>query len=148
MKIFAITTAILLTASAFGAKISYGYDNAGNRIKRWLVVEEIAPVVVGSLRSSDKTESAGAENEMRSDDVSINVYPNPTIGVVTVDITALDESGSNTLSLYDAKGETVLSRKRLMNSNTIDFMNTPKGVYILKLNLGGSEKSYKIIKKQ
>ena len=50
--------------------------------------------------------------------------------------------------LYDAKGETVLSRKRLMNSNTIDFMNTPSGVYILKLNLGGSEKSYKIIKKQ
>jgi hypothetical protein len=148
MKIFALTTAILLTASAFGAKISYDYDKAGNRIKRWLVVEEITNTTEAEFRTSEKAEDAGAENEMRSDDVSVSVYPNPTIGVVTVDIPALDESGSNTLHLYDAKGETVLSRKRLMNSNTIDFMNTPSGVYILKLNLGGSEKSYKIIKKQ
>ena len=148
MKIFALTTAILLTASAFGAKISYDYDKAGNRIKRWLVVEEITNTIEAEFRTSEKAEDAGAENEMRSDDVSVSVYPNPTIGVVTVDIPVLDESGSNTLHLYDAKGETVLSRKRLMNSNTIDFTNTPSGVYILKLNLGGSEKSYKIIKKQ
>ena len=143
-----MTTAIWLAASAFGAKISYDYDKAGNRIKRWLVVEEITNTIEAEFRTSEKAEDAGAENEMRSDDVSVSVYPNPTIGVVTVDIPVLDESGSNTLHLYDAKGETVLSRKRLMNSNTIDFMNTPSGVYILKLNLGGSEKSYKIIKKQ
>ena len=148
MKIFALITAILLTASAFGAKSSYDYDKAGNRIKRWLVVEEITNTIEAEFRTREKAEDAGAEDEMRSDDVSVSVYPNPTIGVVTVDIPVLDESGSNTLHLYDAKGETVLSRKRLMNSNTIDFMNTPSGVYILKLNLGGSEKSYKIIKKQ
>ena len=101
-----------------------------------------------TFRMSESEETTEVENEIKDDDVSISVYPNPTIGVVNVDIPAIDESGSNTLFLYDAKGETVLSRKRLRNSNTIDFMNTPNGIYILKLNINGAEKSYKVIKKQ
>ena len=148
MRIVTIITAFLVATSTFGAKTSYDYDKAGNRIKRWLIVEEVVNMTEMTFRMSESEETTEVENEIKDDDVSISVYPNPTIGVVNVDIPAIDESGSNTLFLYDAKGETVLSRKRLRNSNTIDFMNTPNGIYILKLNINGAEKSYKVIKKQ
>ena len=63
MKIFALTTAILLTASAFGAKISYDYDKAGNRIKRWLVVEEITNTTEAEFRTSEKAGRRSGERD-------------------------------------------------------------------------------------
>lgn len=148
MKSLTILTALLFTTSAYCARINYDYDNAGNRVKRYIIVEEIDNVVKGEFRSGKEDESLGKEDKAISEEeVSIKVYPNPTTGIVNVDIANVDETENNTLHLYDSRGELITSRKRLQGNNVIDFMNTPNGIYILKLNIGDKEKSYKIIKK-
>ena len=75
---------------------------------------------------------------------NLSLYPNPTTGSITID---LEETKSNlNLSLTNALGQVVLTKNyRSTNHINID-LDTPKGVYFLRLEVDGEVITKKIIK--
>ena len=89
------------------------------------------------------SKSEDCANRLSIDDVyfnDLNVYPNPTTGVLNVDLTnPIDE-----LSIMDISGKVVLTQK---NSNTIDLQSLSKGLYILKITSGEFSEFQKILRR-
>ena len=97
-----------------------------------LIIENIAPDTImsyngGSLRAFDKTLTA-----IEPEDFNLisNVYPNPVIDIVTID---LQQKGMATFKLNDAHGKLVLEGNLNDMSNKIDLSNLKAGVYIMTL---------------
>lgn len=77
---------------------------------------------------------------------SINIYPNPTNGLVTVNLG--NHNGSINYSISTIEGRIVNQESNVTtNRMTINLSNESKGVYLLKIEDQTSSKVYKIIRK-
>jgi len=73
------------------------------------------------------------------DSAGINVYPNPTSGMVNIEA----QNEIKSLKLNDTSGKLILNKKSNSAQDKIDIHHLPKGVYILSIEL----KDQKVIKK-
>ena len=133
-----------LTLFTFAGKsqtntISFGYDAAGNRVSR---------AVPNQLRSAtqEEEETTTSVEEVLSD-VTIKIYPNPTEGIVTVEINSPREAETNEVSLYSLSGKNIIPVRVVERSANLDISEQPAGVYILKIRAGEQHTEWKIIKK-
>ena len=78
----------------------------------------------------------------------INIYPNPTTGIVTIDFTNFANFGKVEIKITDISGKTIKNFQNDSFSNfQIDITNQPPGIYFLKIETGNKISHYKIIKK-
>lgn len=117
--------------------ISYSYDNAGNRIKREIVLDTRA--------NSDNRETAPINIEI--DKKSITIYPNPTRGLIKIEIQDDDFIDQCNFSLFTLSGQFILSRKPDMPITDLDLSHMPDGIYLLIIQSNNHKESWKIIKK-
>ncbi|MGE5479257.1 MAG: hypothetical protein ACM3U1_02390, partial [Chloroflexota bacterium] len=93
--------------------VEYSYDLNGNRTRR-----EFTQVLMKRGIENDSTEveaSLGADNK-------ITVAPNPTTGILKIEITGkLLEDSPNTITLVDMKGAPLLEMKIKQSSITLDI---------------------------
>lgn len=75
----------------------------------------------------------------------ITIYPNPTKGYITVEITLTEEDNAQ-ISLYDLRGKLILEYKNVGISTNIDLTNEPVGIYLMKIFIGNKPTTWKIIK--
>ena len=75
--------------------------------------------------------------------VKFNYYPNPIIDQLY--ITADKEI--NSIEVYNLIGQKLISLNPNVSQISIDFLNLPKAVYLVKLNANGVSKDIKVIKK-
>jgi hypothetical protein len=78
-----------------------------------------------------------------ANDLGISVYPNPTKGEFTVD---LSESVNGTAVLYDALGREVL--REIVSGSAVVFHieHLSSGIYTLKLTVGNAVKTLKVVR--
>lgn len=119
------------------SKLHYSYDNAGNRVKREIVVK------TKSLPDSSDPEYY---SDMLSDK-DIRIYPNPTDGHLKIEVAGWDNSDQGSLQLYNAVGQLILNQRMGSSFTELDISSRPNGLYILHISLNGKETSWKIIKK-
>lgn len=119
------------------SKLHYSYDNAGNRIKREIVVK---------TKSLPDESDPEYYSEMLSDK-DIRIYPNPTEGHLKVEIAGWDNSDQGSLQLYNAVGQLILNQRMGSSYTELDISSRTNGLYILHITLNGKETSWKIIKK-
>lgn len=81
--------------SSFGQNVSYAYDEAGNRVKREIV-----------LQTRAAEESTNESYSEMLNDRDIRIYPNPTEGQLTVEITG---DGACRFDIYNISGQQVLT---------------------------------------
>ncbi|MBU0488526.1 MAG: T9SS type A sorting domain-containing protein [Bacteroidetes bacterium] len=136
--------------------VEYSYDDAGNRYSR-LVIElrETATILsnnptspLSQIPQQDTTaeESLASIVSMNCGGVKVTVFPNPTYGILTLSFTE-NLSGSNALlSIQDEAGLLISQKEINAVTQKVDFSELPTGIYILKISIGKSEKSFKIIK--
>ena len=72
----------------------------------------------------------------------INIYPNPTTGMVT--ITNQDNLAIDKIEIVDTLGKIV--SEETSNTSQIDISKFSKGIYILKIHSGKSVFQKKIVK--
>ncbi|WP_291529402.1 T9SS type A sorting domain-containing protein [Bacteroides sp. UBA939] len=125
-------------AEAFAQRIKYLYDNAGNRITR-------QEIVVSTTRAAMDNEEETVYQEELSES-KITIYPNPTRGVLRVDISGVEAFENAGISLYDLTGKQLRQWREVSGSNTIDISDRNPGVYILQIAYNGNVSSWKIIK--
>ena len=87
---------------------------------------------VGSTLYVDEINLANTSgvNELFSNEVSINVYPNPTVNSLSIDV--LDYIQDLSYNIYNTEGKLVLSDK-LKKNNLIDVASLNKGKYFLSV---------------
>lgn len=124
--------------------IHYGYDAAGNRISKTIV---ITPV-----QDDEDSTAEGADKSNTPFDGEISVYPNPTYGLVNIQIS--EELIKNQpkgqfkarLEVFDTSGKRVLRDQLSTSLSEIDLSQKAAGTYIAKLTIGKESQSWRIKK--
>ena len=120
-------------------RIKYTYDNAGNRLTRQ---KEIVVQTRGAL--SDEEEPSVYEEELS--ETKVTIYPNPTRGMLKVDISGVEKFENARISLYDLTGKLLQQWAGISQSNEIDLSERTPGMYIMQIVYNGNASSWKIIK--
>lgn len=76
--------------------------------------------------------------------VKIDIFPNPSAGKVNVRFSQLPEAGSR-IDILDLSGRKVASRLISGSSEVFNLDREPKGIYLVKAELGTSEVIQKLI---
>lgn len=121
-------------------KVTYGYDAAGNRISRTIVFSP------RSAPASDEEEKPAVYTEMLSD-IKVKIYPNPTTGLLKVEISNLPEGQKANIWLYAMTGHLISMFKDVKDAVNIDISAQPAAIYVVKIEAGEYRTEWKIIKK-
>jgi hypothetical protein len=78
----------------------------------------------------------------------ITIYPNPTRGLLTVNIYELPQHAASSLTLFDMQGRVIIQQQSLVDENKLDISAQPAGTYIMRIEIGGEVVSWKIIKSE
>ena len=132
---------LLLTSAinSIGQSVNYVYDNAGNRTERVFSMSP-APAQPGSTISTITSLSDILAEK------SIVIYPNPTKGIITVEIKDYTEKLQAEFRLSDISGRTVFHRKSNSGYQTFDISRQAAGIYLLQISINGESVVWKIIK--
>jgi len=78
-------------------------------------------------------------------ELGINIYPNPTTGIINLNLTGFENLSGLNLQVTDVTGKTI---QQFNNSaiKQIDITNQPNGIYFIKLQNDEVVKTVKIIK--
>lgn len=128
----------LLTLSiAFYAqnKVGFTYDNVGNRSKRAIII---------SSRSAKFELPISYEESFTKE--KLLIYPNPTKGILFIQIENFTEDTSGNIEIFSMSGALVYTGKIISDNFSINIDDKPSGVYIMSINLNGENSSRKIIK--
>lgn len=98
-------------------KIKYTYDDAGNRLTR---KKEIVVQTRGALNNGE--EPSVYEEELS--ETKVTIYPNPTKGMLKVDISGVEKFENARISLYDLTGKLIAAVGGYNPSNEIDLIRT------------------------
>lgn len=143
LAILAVTlTELAAQSSVYG--VAYEYDGAGNRTGRRMTTITLPSAKTAQLDSADiKPLEEGLG------DATVRIYPNPTKGMLRVEIAGDAIDQLYTAQLYSQSGNLIESRQLTGNGHwPVDLTGQPSGYYILVLQTGNNKKSYKIIKQQ
>ncbi len=75
---------------------------------------------------------------------TVNVYPNPSTGILNVEIVAANEAVN--IQMTNTLGQIVLDEKTKNNKSSYNISHLPNGIYFITLNQIKSTKNLKIIK--
>src|SRR5580658_9294904 len=120
------------------AQVYYGHDDNGNRISIGTTPASHAP----KRHKSDTTKDSNTVAQKHG----INVYPNPTSGEVTVDISSFQPCGNALVYLQDASGNELLAQKATSSPVLINLTSYNQGLYYVKVIICDDQVSYKVIK--
>ena len=130
---------LLILFSGVAQTVSYGYDNAGNRISR-----KIVPLKTAQAAKKNPETLAPVEDKLG--ERKITIYPNPTQGALAVEITGGDAKDAIHLSLFSAQGVQLQNLKVTATTTPVDMSAYPGGWYILHVQAGEKVTEFKIIK--
>ena len=143
---------LLLLFFALGAtaqSVEFYYDASGNRITRTIVALKSAQVTDSVVADStgtinpDVPKKNDAENHYP---VGPTLYPNPTKGLLVLQLTGYETNPADGLWLSDAKGNLLQHIKTLSPELKIDLNRQPQGSYYIKALVAGKPYEWKIIK--
>ena len=119
--------------------ITFEYDNAGNRVKRYqcLSLEPANP-------NSDKNQAPDrfVFEEATSNFGSFYIYPNPSTGVFQLSGEDFDLNAS--VDVLDSKGQILLRRE--LGDGFFDLSTSPPGIYFLEILCNSRLKSIRFVK--
>ena len=81
-------------------------------------------------------------------EIGINIYPNPTTGIVNINLTGLKDLSGLSLQITDVTGKIIYSKDKAYNVSTlqIDLSNNANGIYFIKFQNSETVKTVKVIK--
>ncbi|MDD4972397.1 MAG: T9SS type A sorting domain-containing protein [Paludibacter sp.] len=137
---------VVVSMDSFPEGIAYTYDKAGNRLSR------LYEVILPEQRSATAPESPRAKRdsipvEARLSDLKVTIYPNPTKGALTVDISGVPLNEKVNMRLYNPQGLQLQNINTFDGSTPIDMSSYKPGWYILRvLTTDKKNLEFKIIK--
>lgn len=146
--LFSLFVLIVLSIGAFSQvpfqtfQIYYEYDAAGNRVQRTVIV-------VDPNNPTDKTQEDSTYNEFQEStlaDLQIKVYPNPTYGLIKIEIENLESEVSGSLIVMDLAGRVLIQSNNIESEMLVDFTPYAPGNYSMVLIIDGEKKEWGIVR--
>lgn len=140
MKKVLLLLLILQVQSAFSQEAHFTYDAAGNRIRREFI---------SYYRNQPSRRQAGSRNSNNLlTDKLVRIYPNPTDGLLKIEMMEYDSSTPYVIKLLTSSGQQMISRTCSSATTQIDISQRPTGIYFLQIMTSdGAKKTWKIVKK-
>lgn len=88
--------------------------------------------------------SSVSVKELKSNELAVNVYPNPTAGLITIQTE--DFNSSTKIVITDLLGKTLLSKQMNSQTEVINMSQYESGIYFIKVYDNLKQKTIKIIK--
>lgn len=125
----------------YGQYVTLGYDRDGNRVNRVLVtpMPSVKSPQSGPRKQPDNILSESLQSKC------ITVYPNPTRGELSVEISNLEESDVCAITVHSMNGQRIVSLKG-GPSTLVDITTAPNALYLLTVTINGHMASFKIVK--
>ena len=95
-----------------------------------------------------RMDSLENENENREKmlESKVIIYPNPTRGILQIDILKVENFNDYKISLYSSAGKQLQQWPSVSQSNVIDISDYASGIYILQVACNSDVSNWKIIK--
>lgn len=117
----------------------FGYDAAGNRISRTIVLK--SAIIQDGLTASQ------LENpiEEKIGFATTRIYPNPTKGLLHLEISS-ENNQEASFTVHDINGKLIIQKDAFLYNADINLSPNPAGIYILRVFIGNDSKEWKVIK--
>jgi hypothetical protein len=122
-------------------EVNHAYENAG-----YLLIannEPKQPLAQATDEAKDDTTQNNTVNYKKD----IRLYPNPTSGQLTVELSGFKKTDKITIQVFTVAGKQLLHIKETKNKNEINIYDYPAGTYFVRVITGKETKEYKVIKK-
>ncbi len=116
--------------------VEFGYDAAGNRASSHVI-----------MMHAVNAELADSVYYDAFPGLTASIYPNPTTGIINVELNGLEEGQSADISLYNRANQKLLESKIVRDFTVINIENQPAGIYLMVIVSGGKKSEWKIIKR-
>lgn len=129
--------------------IKFTLDEFGNRIKRNIITLKSANVFTETDSTGFNYFDLADPDEKFEDnlgDRKVVILPNPTKGLLSVEIIGYEDEINTTLYLYNLSGKLLISKMPANIPITLDLNTYPSGIYILKIKLCDKVSEWKIVK--
>lgn len=103
-------------------KTFYSIDSEAS----WVQSQIEGSVMMRPIFSTGMDVTLGIEEQIAESKPTVVAYPNPTTGIVTIDV---EQSAYSGVEVFDLQGRKIVDT----DSNQIDLSQNPNGIYILKL---------------
>jgi len=120
-------------------KLSYVYDNAGNRKSRTIIIDP------QQAARPLKNDSIYYQEVLANKEIKI--YPNPVKTNLTVNISGYDQDLKGEYFLFDAQGKMILHDKLNTESFQINMSSYAVGNYIMRIVINEESTTWEILKK-
>jgi len=158
---YVIFFALILIAGTLKSQstfIEYTYDNAGNRISRTVIsmrlrkdTSQDSTKTKDSLLTKKQFTDSTALFSENAGNINVSVYPNPTKGLLNLEIENTEtpnERISAEYSIINENGNIIFNKKYLGKLQAIDFTMYSAGIYYLKIKNEKINKTIKIVKSE
>ena len=124
---------LFLCSSVLNAvDLDYSYDANGNRIS--------TIITVYAKKANPTVEDVA--------NYSITLFPNPSSGVMELNINGLVNESITSYEIIDLTGNLIQKLSDFQSSTLIDISNYSNGVYFLKISIDDKNTVWKIIKEE
>ena len=126
-----IAAAIMFGTNTFAA-IKYDYDAAGNRILRYNEIPMNAKRLADAAQEQTEEQAAGIFEE-ELPEMKISIFPNPTQGLLQVEITNAENLQSVEIRLYNPQVVLIRQMNKLSEMTTLDISSQADGIYVMQI---------------
>ncbi|MCC8145148.1 MAG: T9SS type A sorting domain-containing protein [Bacteroidales bacterium] len=123
----------------FAQTVKFTYDEAGNRTSGKTI-----SMVRSDIREEEE-ESPTAISAILAEH-TIRIYPNPTKGLLKIELENLSRDEKAAIRLYDMSGKQVMAKEGIASSTELDITSQADGIYLLKIFIGEYQTEWKVIK--
>ena len=128
----------IISISLFADRVVYTYDASGNMIQSQR-----------QIRLRDAGNGSDQDTVPMCETLSfhnITIYPNPTKGRFSVEITGTEIPENSSITLHNLQGGIIYSNNAPDQLNEIDLTPQPDGLYILTIKIDSETSTWKVIK--
>lgn len=151
-----LTTVLLLTVGTFitnaQTTVYYKYDLVGNRDLRTTVLS-VSNSHVSKTTKIDSTDLAATDDgqtlkkyEEALGSCQVQIFPNPTVGNVHVEIQSENANLTPAMYLYSIQGTLLINKEHATMAEDFDLTKYSTGIYIMRIVVDGKVSEWKIVK--
>lgn len=118
----------------------FTYNESGHRELREVILLKSAAATQDTMISKQTEKPLAREIGLQE----LLIYPNPTKGIVRIEIPLLDSEAF--IRVYDSNGKAIIQKTVTEPSSGINLSGEPSGIYILSIRIGSIKKEWKVIK--
>ena len=124
--------------------VKFEYDECGNRTKRYLEIKKIEEN--GKSVETEETEGWLTEVSETMQGAGLSIFPNPTNGLLNIDITDAESCGAFHLTLSTLSGTIIEERSSAGGHTQLDISRLAQGMYLLTVSTPGERRVWKVVK--